>query len=228
MLRRLLGGDYARAWRMLGFYAEPWVSATSLPALLGTIDRSLIHVAFAPLTWTVSQAMTTGKVDLVVMGPIVERSMTFIVAGYDRGLAPVYVVFPPGRLNKAAAHPTADAQAVLERDLGRRVERGLSLTEYLRSPAAIVQGTEITRRDVLAYVANKLGGAHYDTGRERRGDERYRLLDNQLAIYTPEGKPPTSFPFVELLAIAETIAESSDAARFRHEYAKMQRTALKP
>jgi hypothetical protein len=49
VLRRLLvEGAYGRAWRSVGLQGEPYVSATDLDAMLGALDRSIIHTAFAP------------------------------------------------------------------------------------------------------------------------------------------------------------------------------------
>src|SRR5438067_2103921 len=54
MLRRLLAdGQYTRAWRSLGLPGQPYVSAPDLDEMLGTIDRLLIQIAFAPPSQTV-------------------------------------------------------------------------------------------------------------------------------------------------------------------------------
>jgi hypothetical protein len=54
-----------------------------------------------------------------------------------------------------------------------------TLTEFTNSTCMIVEGTPITRIELIKYVANKLGGAHYDSKRDkdyqRRGKERSLL-----------------------------------------------------
>lgn len=85
----------------------------------------------------------------------------------------------------------------------------------------MIVGTEVNRREVIQYVAHKLGGAHFDPGRSRKGDDRLEVLDRlaqtQLEI---AGKRPINAVYVELLSIAESLAESGDASRFRDVFKK--------
>jgi hypothetical protein len=74
-------------------------------------------------------------------------------------------------------------------------------------------------------VANKLGGVHFDRKRDGAAGERLALLDRRLATYAPDGASQAIFGYVELLSIAEAVAESSDVARFRHAFAKAERRA---
>ncbi len=41
------------------------------------------------------------------------------------------------------------------------------LNRYLNQPACVIDGTLITRNEIVQFVANKLGGAHYDEGRQK-------------------------------------------------------------
>jgi hypothetical protein len=87
-------------------------------------------------------------------------------------------------------------------------ERELSVSKYLKSASAIVAGQPISRRDIIAYVANKLGGAHFDSRRRDR-DMKYQLLDEN---HVQAGAFPAAF--VELLAIVKTVVSSPDATRY--------------
>jgi len=92
------------------------------------------------------------------------------------------------------------------------------LTQYLRSPAAVVASVAASRTDVIRYVANKLGGAHFDPDRSRGGDDRLALLDNALAAIAPDTGLGINNVYAELLSIAQTLGESADAARFRSSF----------
>ncbi len=56
------------------------------------------------------------------------------------------------------------------------------LSEYLKSSAVIVHGTRITRHELIKYVANKLGGAHFDASRrpDKDEDQKFAVLDQNL------------------------------------------------
>jgi hypothetical protein len=159
---------------------------------------------------------------LTVVKDIAVNSVVIVAPGYPEGLGPIVYVVEPRNVNLIAADPRAEAQRAFQTALGRRVERGMGLSGYLRSTAALVLGNEVSRQDVVLYVANKLGGAHFDTNRKGGSLE---LLDKKLATYKPKGRPEAIFAYAELLSIAETVARSSDASRFREAYAKVRRTA---
>lgn len=225
VLRRLLvDGQYGRAWRNLGLPGEPYVTATDLDAMLGTLDRSIIQLAFAPPGSTVSRVLAAGgDLQLRVPAYIPAGAVIVVIPGHEQGLGPVLAAVAPDKLNMALRDPHAAVQASIVQQLGHRVARGLGLTAYLRSPAALVLRDEISRQDVIAYVANKLGGAHFDPKRQGKTGERYAILDKKLATLAPANAPEATIVYAELLSMAEAVAESSDSARFRQAYASVRR-----
>jgi hypothetical protein len=152
VLRRLLvEGAYGRAWRSVGLQGEPSVSATDLDAMLGALDRSIIHTAFAPPGLTVGRSLAAGgKLHIEVLEGVPPHSVLVAVIGDQdgRGLGPMIAVFPPEKQNRVAADPEEAAADTVREGLGRRVAHGMGLTEFLRSPAALVTGVEISRQDV--------------------------------------------------------------------------------
>jgi hypothetical protein len=74
----------------------------------------------------------------------------------------------------------------------------------------VVEGEVFRRREIIQYVANKLGGAHYD---ERR-DERERLLDYAQEAYKVADKKPIYF---ELLSTGQKLVRSPDIERLRQK-----------
>lgn len=226
VLRRLLvQGQYGRAWRTVGLSGEPWVSSTDLEAMLGTIDRRFVQMAFAPPGWTASRVMLEGSAQLEyhLPQPAETGDLMVVMMGYDAGLGPVYASVPRAEWNVLLARPSDELARKIQEGIGRRVTRGMGLSGYLNSLAALVLGHEITRRDVISYVANKLGGAHFDPKRE--GEAKFALLDKKLAVYKPPNRPEATAVYAELLSIAETLSESSDASRFRAAFAKLKRQA---
>lgn len=83
------------------------------------------------------------------------------------------------------------------------------LSQFNASPGLVVRGEAITRREVVKYVANKLGGAHFD---DRRTERAHILLDEVLSSMTVSDKRA---PYFELLSIGQAVVASADVARLR-------------
>lgn len=81
------------------------------------------------------------------------------------------------------------------------------LTDFVEGPVIFARGDLITRRQLIKYVCNKLGGAHYDPKREecafRRLDEVHQLmvLDSRHGV------------FFEVFAIGQQLAAAPDIGR---------------
>jgi hypothetical protein len=93
---------------------------------------------------------------------------------------------------------------------GEPPRRVYSLSPFLASPAVVINGHVVKRRDVVKYVANKLGGAHLDSSRKSTEDT-YRLLDSAVTVEIA-GKSAVYF---ELVSIGQAVARSEDARRLR-------------
>lgn len=94
----------------------------------------------------------------------------------------------------------------------RQPERRLfSFSEFCTSTSVASGHAGISRLGLVRYVANKLGGVHWDNCRGNWTDpvgSRHRLLDEAHIIV---GRLPA--PLYEVLSIAEAIAESEDITR---------------
>lgn len=75
---------------------------------------------------------------------------------------------------------------------------------------------------MIRYVANKLGGAHFDPTRSRSGDDRLSLLDVPITTVEIEGAPVLSNVYAEMLSITQFLAQSGDAARFRDAFRRVE------
>jgi hypothetical protein len=207
VLRRLLiDGDYGKAWRSLELPGEPWISVPDLDAMLGTLDRRAIVLASAPPSATVMRIMSGLYQENFQLPGEVEKGTVY--TGFHSGLGLVVV----RDKEQGGSIPIVE-------QLDFQFIRGISLDAWLESPAALIMNESVTRRDIIKYVANKRGGAHYDPSREGK-EKVYPLLDNKLPTFTPIDGSEATLPDIELLSIAEALAESSDAARFCREFEK--------
>ena len=118
------------------------------------------------------------------------------------------------------AVPAAEAEAEGYEATARRISglikpgatRAFSLSEFLAAPAVISGNAAVSRLGVVRYVANKLGGVHWDS--ERGGwsnpvSSRHRLLDEEHLMV---GRLPA--PLYEVISIAQDIAYCDDTIRF--------------
>jgi hypothetical protein len=90
----------------------------------------------------------------------------------------------------------------------------MELLAFRDAPSVIYRGYSILRREVIAYIANKLGGAHLDETRGTKPiDDAYRQLDAlSEAKYELAGKDALHF---EVLSAGQILASSSDLQELR-------------
>lgn len=85
------------------------------------------------------------------------------------------------------------------------VVESLSLPQFMKSVCLVGNGTAFDRTQVVKYVANKLGGVHFDRSRHRKGDEsilRLEELDGYMIFR------PISVVDVSLLAVIQAMISS--------------------
>ncbi len=107
-----------------------------------------------------------------------------------------------------------------ERERGD-IEFPWNLSDYKQSCGVFIQRKAIQRRQIIAFVANKKGGAHLDKSR-KKDEEAYRCLDEAIISgvlfgglaasgqHGVKGKDPV---FLELLSIAQQVTSSPDIGR---------------
>jgi len=99
--------------------------------------------------------------------------------------------------------------------LGPRVHTAsYKLADFIESPCIIVEGIIITRRELVKYVANKLGGAHIDQRRDisKPQERKFVYLDKIRETMQVAGKPAI---YYELLSIGQSLVRSDDIKRLR-------------
>jgi len=86
--------------------------------------------------------------------------------------------------------------------------RDYKLAEFLDHPCLIIAGQAISRREIINYVANKLGGVHFDP-RRAASDRAFMLLDkHRRELYVQD----VDMLHYELLAIGQHLLRSAAIA----------------
>jgi len=94
----------------------------------------------------------------------------------------------------------------------------VKLGVFLRQVSFAVNGVLINREEVIKYVANKLGGAHYDNNRKLSStneialDDKYALLDQVHSQIVVADKNAI---YYELLSIGQRMINSRDVQQLR-------------
>ena len=105
----------------------------------------------------------------------------------------------------------------LSRDINP-IEYRFTLGEFLQSTGIYMSGLCVSRREVVQYVANKLGGAHLDFKRSGKLKEKFETLDRGADRLQIEGVPKPAGKnavYFELLSIGQLFAQSPAATELR-------------
>lgn len=94
-------------------------------------------------------------------------------------------------------------KVVIARDV-----REVSLKHFMSHVTCVTQGSLIHREDIVKFVANKLGGAHYDNNRRLKNEP---AIDH-LQLYELGG---LKIPVYEMLAYGQALAASPSTQRLR-------------
>jgi hypothetical protein len=89
------------------------------------------------------------------------------------------------------------------------------LKSFVEAHCMIVDGVGISRHRLIKYVANKLGGAHFDVSRDRSADgDAFRRLDYAARTYKFLGHDAVYF---ELLSTGQALVHADDVCRLCDE-----------
>jgi hypothetical protein len=106
----------------------------------------------------------------------------------------------------------------------------VSIDQFLCQTSFIVHGVKISRRTVIKYVANKLGGAHYDEKREAAASisaiekeyEKYPLLDSIQSMQVMDRNPI----YFEMIGIGQKAIQSRDTDKLIRHIKSLQEIVL--
>jgi hypothetical protein len=183
VLRVLLVDDwYPRAWRAAGHSGEPSVRAVDLEAILA--DRELDDDQFLQAGGGVSFG-------------------TNVRAWTER---------------KGRAFTEEEIRADYERVMEAMssgpdpLDRSYTLTAYLASPSVYARGRFVSRREVVRYMAHRLGGTHLGRSGHKE-EELFDLLDGLSDVWQVADRPAI---YYEALSIGQSVGQSDDARLLRH------------
>jgi hypothetical protein len=219
-LRRLLiDQEYVHAWRFAGFERQPLVRATSFDVYVQGIDRRWLVWGFAPPQSRILHEEDDAKALFKVTREIPAGSRLEIVPGYADGGGPLLIQIPPGEYDSEVDGAMAPPNLNAFDSLGSAsAYQTWTVDDFLKSPAASLDGVTASRADIIKYCANRLGGAH---GSGRKGnpakaavwaklDQLYVLLPTELhAIWT------------ELISIGRFVVNSPDVDRLRESFRRL-------
>ena len=92
----------------------------------------------------------------------------------------------------------------------------VKLSQFTAAPCLIDGGVPVSRRTLIKYIANKLGGTHLDSKRDEPEGPLFRILDRLRAERVQADKPVIYF---ELLAIGQALAASPDMLNLMETHA---------
>lgn len=186
VLRRLLiEGDYSRAWRAVGLAKEPRIKSFDMAAQV--------------------QGLTPERISFAQHGG----------ANYN-GMRVLGATAYSGVLSDAEMKARAERTLAMVNNMAQ-----CGLTEFMKQTCMFVGGRgaglpalPVTRHQLIKYVANKRGGAHYDTSRSplNKSEMVYLALDGVFKMGSCVAELQSAY--FELLSIGRAIADSDDAQAF--------------
>lgn len=91
----------------------------------------------------------------------------------------------------------------------RIAQQEVGLKKYLNQTACVISGIPINRDELVQFVANKLGGAHYDDGRHRPREQSISAMEQ----YSVGNRPALIH---EMLSCGQALAASSSTSELLH------------
>lgn len=118
-------------------------------------------------------------------------------------------------LPETKMRPDGKLEIVRMPDNGLRVtDSNLTIHEYLKSIAIVAEGLPINRNQIIQYVANSLGGAHFGMQNSAKSDD-FKLAMKKLKKFDV-GELPASLH--ELLGMAQALCNAPSTARLLSQY----------
>lgn len=122
------------------------------------------------------------------------------------------------QLNRIKSSEEIKANYEIEKSLAEQ-SYPVKLSLFMKQISFIVNGVKINRQEVVKYIANKRGGAHYNSvrkidkaGSKGKLEKKYTLLDNiHKSIYVAD----KNAVYYELLSIGQRLVGSPDVQRIR-------------
>jgi len=206
-LRLLLNeGLASKAWRDYGFDRQPMLDGPDIVALAAR-DNLRLDLAAS----VVAGGGRVNDVDMAFIGAFrIDNPTTGIKANAEEGFA------------VSVTAVTRDARRATPGELDALVNKPDYVDRYLSAPGAVRRGELISRRDIIEYFRNYMGGSHHDfaTGKPHARNAKYELIAELEQMLRADVRDGLHF---EILSIGQAVARSDDmrrlAARIRQDIA---------
>lgn len=191
VVRRLLigegRGDYLKAWCALGFASQPILYAIDLDNHLNAQGINPQGIAYAQA----GGALYHGAV-----------------------IASLLIANAPATRHDMEARSKTPPQ-MREFKLGQYLQSVSVIVGTLPNEEDTVPLVRVTREQVVKYIANKKGGAHFDTSRDNKTQAAFTSLDKAVAARIVLIDKPAVY--YELLSIGQVLARSPSTTKFLDE-----------
>jgi len=190
----LTDGLLGKAWRHYGFERQPKLIGPDIEALAAEHE-----LRFDLCVGCVAGGGRQNGIDAAFVGAFrTDNASTGVPADAEEGFAITTTTI--ARLATDDPSPGPDDSYV---------DRLWYVSEYLEAPGAVRMGALITRREVIKYFRNYVGGAHHDLIKQasHADEDRYRLiadLEDRIRADIRDGL------YFELLSIGQSVARSTD------------------
>ena len=153
------------------------------------------------------------------------RDLDFYQCGgakYKGGIVqPVLIVKPVSQVNKKVLSPQEITKLYEASKHVAGKSYPVKISVFLKQTSFVIKGIAVNREEVIKYVANKLGGAHYDSKRKIGGDTSKITLEHKYALMDKVRDElmvlDKNAIYYELLSIGQRIINSRDVQKLRKE-----------
>lgn len=217
IIRRLLvHNDYSKAWRLLGLPGEPYVMGHDLDEVIGDVPIKYVQIAFPTPNERV-KIRHNGNVKIVFTPPPSKGDLMITGEAYTAYNGVFYMVIPKNEVQGDISPQDNVAALTIKHSYPSPVK----LSEYLKSSGAIINSKKIKRSEIIDFIVNAMGGAHYDP-QSRNNKKVARALLKPMHVSWSGDQTTIHAPWIEFLSIGLSIAYSADARRFREEFQKVK------
>ncbi|MBU0577379.1 hypothetical protein KJ742_01220 [Patescibacteria group bacterium] len=187
--------------------------SASLRTLLIDSDLKLFQVAKKigiPL-----RILVDSELDLLIPGTVLRQTS----GGKHNGLK----IASFSKLNRALSNGEAKRLSTPR----ARKKKPIKLSIFLKLPSITINGIDINKEDVIKYVANKLGGCHFDPKRKESHKNGKLTLEGKYAILDEHRKlklADKDAVYFDLLSTGQKLIQSRDIQKLKKKIQKILKT----
>lgn len=200
----------------LSYYLKEWtpeISDTSIRRGSASL-RNLLHEGKLQLAWK-----QVGFVKQpIILAPTLDHYLDKFNIGIIESIQAGGALSKYGTASSIALFNKALSEAEIKvlHSIDDYTLKQFCLNEYLDSTCIIIKGKKISRKELIGYISNKLGGTHFDQDRNinKELEQKFILLDDYRKTTTVIERNPIMF---ELLSTIHYLQNSDDIIKLRKQ-----------